>query len=274
MMLGRRALRAQGQGLKIFDGGMTMARRDSYLDADPPSASDGGQASAGPMGYWRVGDVMSTRVVAVGEHARYRQIAELLNARQLTAIPVVTEDRQVIGVVSQADLLRKQERHGHADKIVGWQLNSASRAKAEAYNAKGLMTSPAITIGPDELLGTAARVMHAHHVKQMPVVAPDGKIVGVVSGTDLLKVYLRPDEEIVAEATDVLTGVVLADPAEIRVTAHGGVVTVIGRLASYEQLERAVRLIDAIDGVVAVVNKLHAPPPENWPGGGYHIPTA
>lgn len=251
-----------------------MARRDSYFAADPPSASDGGPASVRPMGHWRVGDVMSTRVIAVGEHTRYRQIAELLQQRQLTAVPVVTEDRRVLGVVSQADLLRKQERHGHADKTPGWQLNSVARAKAEAYTAKGLMTSPPVTIGPDELLGTAARVMHAHHVKQMPVVAADGRIVGVVSGTDLLKAYLRPDEEIAAEATDVLTGVVLADPAAIRVTAHGGVVTVAGRLATYDQLERAVRLIEAIDGVVGVVNKLHAPPPENWPSGGYHIPTA
>jgi CBS domain-containing protein len=254
---------------------MTMAHRDAYLDADPPAGSGAGSGftSVGQTGRWRVGHVMSTHVIAVGEHARYRQIVELFREHHLSAAPVLTEDRRLLGMVSAADLLRKQERHGHADKTPGWQLNAAARTRAEAQTAKGLMTSPPVTIGPDELLGTAARVMHAHHVKQLPVLAADGTIIGIVSSTDLLSVYLRPDADIAAEATDVLTGVALADPAAIRVTAHGGVLTLAGRLGNYEQLETAVRLIEAIDGVVAVINKLHAPPPENWPGAGYHIPS-
>jgi CBS-domain-containing membrane protein len=217
---------------------------------------------------------MSTPVVSVGEHARYRHIAELLHEHQLTAVPVLTEDRRVLGIVSEADLLRKQERHEHPDKTPGWQWHPAARTKAEALTASGLMTSPAVTIGPDELLGTAARVMGAHHINQLPVVAADGTVIGVVSRTDLLQVYLRPDEEIAAEATGVLTDVVLADPAAIRITARGGVLTLAGRLTSEAQLAAAVRLVERIDGVVAVINKLHAPPPENWPGGGYHIPTS
>lgn len=217
---------------------------------------------------------MTTRVVAVGEHARYRHIVELLHENQLTAVPVLTEDRRVIGVVSEADLLRKQERHEHPEKTPGWQLHPAARTKAEAQTAKGLMTSPAVTIGPDELLGTAARVMGAHHINQLPVVAADGTIIGVVSRTDLLQAYLRPDEEIAAEAIDVLTDIVRVDPATIRVAVRGGVITLSGRLASEAQLAAAVRQVERIDGVVSLVNKLHAPPPENWPGGGYHIPIS
>jgi CBS-domain-containing membrane protein len=171
-------------------------------------------------------------------------------------------------------MLRKQECHAHAEKTPGWQVHAKERTKAEARTAAGLMTSPAVTIGPGELLGTAARVMSAHHVRQLPVVRPDGTIVGLVSRKDLLSVYLRPDQELVAEAVDLLTGVVLQDPAAVRVTASEGVVTVLGRLPSFDQVETAVRLIEGIDGVVSVTNKLHAPPPENWPGAGYHIPTA
>jgi CBS domain-containing protein len=249
-----------------------MTHQNAHLDAlmhRPRAASD-----AGPTGVrWHVGDVMSTRVVSVGEQAHYRQIAELLREHHLTAVPVITADRQVIGVVSAADMLRKQECHAHAEKTAGWHVHAKDRTKAEARTAAGLMTSPPVTIGPGELLGTTARVMSAHHVKQLPVVAADGTIVGVVSRSDLLKVYLRPDEEIADEATDVLTGVVLADPAAIRVAAHHGVLTLSGRLASYEQIATAMRLTEAIDGVVSVTNKLHAPPPENWPGAGYHIPT-
>jgi CBS domain-containing protein len=252
-----------------------MATRNAHRDADAPSASDSGPAaSTDRAGRWRVGDVMTRRVVAVGEHARYRHIVELLHERKLTAVPVLTDDGRVIGIVSEADLLRKQERHEHPDKTPGWQRHPAARTKAEAHTAQGLMTSPAVTIAPDALLGTAARIMGAHHINQLPVVEANGTIVGVVSRTDLLQVYLRPDEELAAEATEVLTGVALADPAAIRVTARDGVLTLAGRLATQSQLTTALRLVERIDGVVAVTNKLHAPPPENWPGGGYHIPTS
>jgi CBS domain-containing protein len=252
-----------------------MIRRDADFDSliHQPTASDARPSSARQTGRWHVGDVMSTRAVSVGEHAHYQQIAEVLHEHRHTAVAVVSTDRRVIGVVSEADLIRKQERHGQADKTPGWRLHSRDRTRAEARTAEGLMTSPAVTIGPDELLGTAARFMSAHHVKQLPVVGADGTIVGLVSRKDLLKVFLRPDEDIVAEATGVLTGVVLADPAAVRVAGRHGVLTLHGQLANFEHIATAVQLIEAIDGVVSVTNKLHAPPPENWPGAGYHIPS-
>jgi CBS-domain-containing membrane protein len=287
----------------------TMTRRDDYLDAlvrqlgaayyqalhGEASAADvskaverlaqaerdggGSPASAqapgrpGHTGRWRVSDVMTAKVVSVTRHASYKEVAQLLGERHLTALPVIEPDGRIVGVVSEADLLRKQERHEHPEKLQSWRLNPAARTKAEARTAEGLMTSPAVTIGPDALLGTAARLMSAHHVKRLPVVDAEGIVVGIVSRADLLKVFLRPDAEIAAEATDVLTGILLADPDAVQVTAHKGVVTLVGRLASDEQIATAVRLVDAIDGVVAVISKLHAPPPENWPGGGYHIPA-
>jgi CBS domain-containing protein len=254
-----------------------MRQPNAHLDAliyQQRAASEAGAAAERPIGSWRVGDVMSTRAVAVSEHAHFQQIAGLLNELRLTSLPVVTEDRKVIGVVSAADLARKQECHARAEKTPGWQVHAKERAKAEARTAAGLMTSPAVTIGSGELLGTAARVMSAHHVKQLPVVNADGRIIGVVSRTDLLKAFSRPDEEIAAEATGVLTGIMRADPVAVRATARHGIVTVTGKLAVFDQIATAVRLIEAIDGVVSVTNKLHAPPPENWPGAGFHIPTS
>lgn len=229
-----------------------------------------GLARTGP---WRVSDVMTTKVVSVARTASYKQVAVLLHEHHLTALPVLTPDGLVAGVVSEADLLRKQERDERSGKRPGWQLHPAVRAKIQARNAAGLMTAPAVTIGPDALLGAAARVMSAHRIKRLPVVDADGKLIGIVSRTDLLKAFLRSDAEIAAEALAALTEILLVDPAAIRVTAHNGVVTLAGRLASQEQIEAAVRLAEAVDGVVAVTSKLHAPPPEDWPGAGYHIPA-
>jgi CBS-domain-containing membrane protein len=236
-------------------------------------AAEGAQTGTRRTGQWRVSDVMTTKVVSVTKDTSYKQIAQLLHEHHLTALPVLTPEGQVAGVVSEADLLRKQERHERSRHRPDWQLHQAVRAKTQARNAAGLMTAPAVTIGPDAVLGTAARLMSAHRIKRLPVVEADGKLAGIVSRADLLRGFLRSDAEIAAEASAVLTDILLADSAAIRVTAHDGVITLAGRLASQEQVAAAARLAEAVDGVVAVTNELHAPPPENWPGAGYHIPA-
>jgi CBS domain-containing protein len=115
--------------------------------------------------------------------------------------------------------------------------------------------------------------MNQRHIKRLPVVDREGKLIGIVSRADLLRVFLRPDAEIATEASAVLTDILLADPAEAHATARDGVVTLSGRLASQDRTEAAVRLTEAINGVVAVTSKLTAPPSENWPDAGYHIPN-
>jgi CBS domain-containing protein len=236
---------------------------------DAPAAP----GTSGRTGRWRVSDVMTTKVISVTRHSDYHQIAGLLHEHHLSAVPVITSEGRVAGVVFEADLLRKQELHESADREPAWLLRPADRTKADARTAEELMTAPAVTIGPDALLGTAARLMSARHVKRLPVVDEDGKLVGIVSRTDLLRVFLRPDADIDAEVTAVLTDIVLADPAQVRVSVHKGMVALAGRLASEEQVTSATHLIGAIDGVVSVTSKLHVPRPENWPGAGYHIPA-
>lgn len=236
-------------------------------------AAEGASGGTRRTGQWRVSDVMTTKVVSVTRNASYKGIARLLHEHHLTALPVLTPEGGVAGVVSEADLLRKQERHERSGHRPGWQLHPEVRAKTKARNAAGLMTAPAITTSPDAVLGTAARLMSAHQIKRLPVVDADGKLIGIVSRTDLLSPFLRPDAEIAAEASAVLTDVLLADPTAVHVTADDGVITLAGRLASQEQILAAMRLVEGIDGAVAVIDKLHAPPPENWPGAGYHIPA-
>lgn len=267
------ALQGVGSAADVSRAVARVAEAAQASALEAPPAAGGATATARRFGRWQVRDVMTTSVVSVSRKASYRQIAQLLHERRLTALPVLDADGVVAGVVSEADLLRKQERHERTGRRPGWQLHPATRAKAGARTAAELMTSPAVTIKPDALLGKAARLMSQHHVKRLPVVDGDGKLVGIVSRGDLLDVFLRPDAEIAAEATAVLTDVLLADPAAVSVSSRGGVVTLAGRLASQEQIDAVVRLTEDIDGVVAVTSKLHAPPPENWPGAGYHIPA-
>jgi len=245
---------------------------EAERDGAPVPASAPAAAS-GRTGRWQVKDVMTTNVVSVTRRTSYRQVARLLHEHHLSAVPVLTSEGGVAGVVSEADLLRKQELHEDAEHEPVWLLRPGDRGKAEAQTAEGLMTSPAVTIGPDAVLGTAARLMSARHVKRLPVVGEDGKLVGIVSRTDLLRVFLRPDADIESEARAVLTDLLLADPEKVHVSVHSGLVTLTGRLASEEQVAAAIRLTAAIDGVVRVISNLHAPRSENWPGAGYHIPA-
>jgi CBS domain-containing protein len=153
---------------------------------------------------WNVATVMTADVVTVGPGAVYKEVAERLRDHRVSAVPVVDAERRVIGVVSEADLLLKEER---PDRPLGGPLvhPHGDAARAEARNAAALMTSPAVTVGPEATLTEAARLMHRRHVKRLPVVDADGRLVGIVSRADLLQVFLRGDDAIATEVrVDVL----------------------------------------------------------------------
>ena len=120
------------------------------------------------------------------------------------------------------------------------------------------MTSPAVTIHPDASLATAAGLMSAHHLRRLPVVDPEGKLLGVVSRRDLLSVFLRPDTEIAHQAREIVTEVLPTGPTGVEVAVHNGVVTLTGEpelAADNDLIQIAVRLIRDVDGVVDVIDK-------------------
>jgi CBS domain-containing protein len=208
---------------------------------------------------WRVRDVMTSQAVSVTEHTTYKQVARLLSEYGLSALPVLSRGGRVIGVVSEADLLLKQERqHAARPHGMSWRLHRRAAAKAEACNAGQLMTSPAVTIHPDAPVGSAARLLNSHHLRRLPVVDPGGHLLGIVSRRDLLTVFLRPDQEIAAQVRAALTDVLLADPSAVQVRVGQGVVRLSGSLAEKDQISLATDLVAAIDGVVAVRNELTA----------------
>jgi CBS-domain-containing membrane protein len=99
--------------------------------------------------------------------------------------------------------------------------------------------------------------MHRHGIKRLPVVGPDGEIVGIVSRKDLLKVFLRPDAEILDEVrTRVLGEVLWLGPNTVRVGVHEGTVTLDGRVEQRSLIPIIVRLVYSVDGVVDVDERL------------------
>jgi CBS domain-containing protein len=206
-------------------------------------------------GRWhsRVRDVMTTSVVTVDRITPYKEIARLLAEHRISGAPVLTMGRHVAGVVSEGDLLaaRIQDTGGRWRWLTG-------RKEHRALVASQLMTSPAITIHPDAALATAAGLMSTHHLRRLPVVDPDGKLLGIVSRRDLLSVFLRPDAEIAHQIREILTEVLPGGPAGVDVAVHNGVVTLTGEpelAADSDLVQIAVRLARDVDGVVDVINK-------------------
>ncbi|MFF8598001.1 CBS domain-containing protein [Streptomyces sp. NPDC015232] len=206
-----------------------------------------------PSPSYRVSDVMTHTAVAIGRDAPYKEIVALMDQWKVSALPVLEGEGRVVGVVSEADLLPKEEFRGAEPRPDEF----AEAAKAGAVRAGELMSSPAVTVHAGATLAEAARIMARRKVKRLPVVNEIGLLEGVVSRSDLLKVFLRKDDEIEAETRRT----VLGGPAalmDLDVTVVEGVATLRGTLADRSLVPLLARAVRAVEGVVDVRMELGA----------------
>ncbi|MDF3145593.1 MULTISPECIES: CBS domain-containing protein [unclassified Streptomyces] len=200
-----------------------------------------------------VSDVMTHTVAAIGRGASFKEIVRMMQDWKVSALPALEGEGRVVGVVSEADLLPKEEfRDSDPDRYT--QLRRLSDlAKAGAVTAGELMTSPALTVHADATLAQAARTMARAKVKRLPVVDDLGMLQGIVSRADLLKVFLRDDEDIAEEVRrEVASYLFPASTSAVRVAVWEGVVTLSGRVRDTSLVPVAARLIRAVEGVVDV----------------------
>jgi CBS domain-containing protein len=229
-------------------------------------ADHGGDGLRHSHGWSRkVSDVMTTSVVTVDRITPYKEIARLLASHRISGLPVVKMGREVVGVVTEADLL-------NAQATIARSLRSGTRRtwwhpgrRHPALTAGDLMTSPAVSIGPDATVPAAARLMNMHHVRRLPVVDEKDRIVGIVSRRDLLSVFLRPDEEIAQDIRKLLDEILSAAPGDADVSVRNGVVTLTGTLdpgtgPQEDLIPVAIRLMWNVDGVVDVIDRLGEAP--------------
>jgi len=211
------------------------------------------------MKLWTVADVMTTDVATVNEETPYRQIVDILTTRHVSAVPVIDDFDRVLGVVSEADLLHKIETEGHPEtrRVFEGRRRRAARTKATGVVARDLMTVPGVTTMPHTLIPAAARRMDAEHVKRLVVINDLGRLVGIVTRSDLLKVHLRPDADIRRDVVEgVLHRVLAIRDGIVRVEVHEGVVKLVGELDRHSAAITAARLAQAVAGVVAVEDRL------------------
>ncbi|MEU3949749.1 CBS domain-containing protein [Streptomyces sp. NPDC029526] len=216
---------------------------------------------------------MTRTVVALSQGAVFKDIVRTMRQWAVSALPVLDDEGRVIGVVSEADLLRKEEYRDSDPPGPVFRRGPAEPHKAVAVTARELMTAPAVTVHADAPPARAARLMARRQVKRLPVVDGDGVLTGIVSRADLLKVFLREDDELAREIRgEIASGRFPASMESVRVDVCDGVVTLTGHVPDLSLVPFAVRVVRSVEGVVDVRPVLSGPrgrPPlePDFPGG-------
>ncbi|MFE1578749.1 CBS domain-containing protein [Streptomyces fradiae] len=215
------------------------------------------------VGNRTVGDVMTGEVVQARPGTSVRELARLLTVHRISGLPVVDEDDKVVGVVSQTDLIRRRAAAPRGAvpgprRVLRALRRFAGRGPAAApRTAGGLMTSPAVTVHPEQRVVDAARLMERRRIDRLPVVDEEDRLIGITTRRDLLRVFLRSDEEILA---DVARAVRAGSPAapEVRVEVGDGVVTLAGSPPPGADTAAWVLAAWQVDGVIGVMSRLTA----------------
>lgn len=199
---------------------------------------------------WTVGNVMSHPAATVAPTASFKKCVDFMRIQQVSALPVVAADGKLVGMLSEADLIRNFDR---PDGGV-------------PPTASDLMTRNVVTIRADASVAAAARIMVEQRVKRLPVVDPAGHVIGVVSRVDVLRVFLRSDESIRKEISNgLLNELPLLGRGRIRVEVVDGVVRLMGDVDSGPLTGLLLRLVAAVPGVVGVENRLQPAAAPNEP---------
>ncbi|HEX5824434.1 MAG TPA: CBS domain-containing protein [Candidatus Limnocylindrales bacterium] len=205
-----------------------------------------------------VRDVMTAEAISVSPPTPLREVAQLLLDHRISGVPVVDEHGEVLGVVSEADFLVKEQgpdaiTHRRMARIRGESPESrAQLAKLTATTAGEAMTTPAVTISAGSRIAEAAGIMTNRGVNRLPVI-DDGRLVGIVTRADLVRAYVSSDDELVRTIReDVLLRILWLDPAVFTVVVKDGVASISGRVerrSTAEMVERAVAMVPGLVGV-------------------------
>jgi CBS domain-containing protein len=217
-----------------------------------------------------VADVMRDHVVAVREKARGGEILGAMRRFHITSVPVIDAEGRVIGLISVNDLLVADDDFQRGNGALGRFRRRAGGPERSGRVATDLMSVPPITVTATTPARDAARAMYRHRVHQLPVVDPrTGRLTGIVTRSDLLAVYERPDEDIRREILyDIVRDTLAMDPERFSVSVVGGTVTICGELERRSAALRLAHAIQHVGGVIAVIDHLTHRADDTMPHAG------
>jgi CBS domain-containing protein len=209
-----------------------------------------------------VRDVMTTQVITFRPETPLHDVASQLIGARISGAPVVADDGTLLGVVSEADILIKEQG---SDAIPRRRLarvrgesaaTKAATLKVAATNAGEAMTTPAITIREGASIAEAARIMTEHHINRLPVVA-HGRLVGIVTRADLVRTFVRTDAELVEIIREeVLWRSMWVNPVGFDIHVAGGHVRIRGHVDRRSTADLIASVVAMVPGVLDVTSDI------------------
>jgi CBS domain-containing protein len=208
----------------------------------------------------RAADVMTSPVITIQPDTSVKDVAAAMVTHHFSGFPVVTVEGELIGIVTEADLLHKEAGPFGQDPRFFARLPAFGRAAAAAQKASGLvardvMTSPVVTVDEGTSLHEVAALMVRRKINRVPALRA-GRLVGIVSRADVVRALVRPDDEIATAVREALLHDLWVDISKIRIDVKDGIVYLDGQVDRHSEKDLVERWVASIDGVVGVDSKL------------------
>jgi CBS domain-containing protein len=195
-------------------------------------------------------DVMTRDVLFVTPDTSVREAARLMIDNRISGLPVV-EAGIVVGIISEADYVAQDSASTWVSRVL-FKGDEAPLSGIEKVSE--LMSPNPVTIPSTATVQEAARVMTRRGFKRLPV-EEDGRMVGIVTRSDLIRAYVRTDEEVADEARDLIA--VLPEPLSgVAVEVKDGIATLTGAVENSEEARMLTRVVKGVEGIGAVDNRL------------------
>lgn len=207
----------------------------------------------------KIKQLMTPEPIAIGAETPLRDVAAILSERRISGLPVIGERLEVLGVVSEADIVAKEQGpEPERRRLSGWLRADRTRARKLAARTAGeAMSAPAITIEANRSVAEAAQLLASHRIKRLPVVDEEGTLVGIVTRADLVRAFARSDAEIEHELReDVVLRALWIDDPRLDIRVERGEVRLAGKLQNRSDAELLQRFATRVPGVVSVHSTL------------------
>ncbi len=208
-------------------------------------------------------DIMTSPVLTARPETTVRDLAALMTTHHISGIPIVTAEQELVGIVTEGDLLYKEVLPKPAEPPVivrRLPIRAVVAAeehvrKAEGVRAYELMTTPVMTVTETATVHEIAGVMVKHGINRVPVMRA-GRLAGIVSRADVLKAFRRSDAELTEAIRESLIHDLWIDMAKVTVEVRDGIVYLDGVLDRKSEMDLAEKWAAMADGVVEVRNRL------------------
>lgn len=207
----------------------------------------------------RVKDLMTTELITVGRESSLKEAARRMIEAGISGLLVTAADGSLEGVITEADFVKAESgrRAAKRARLLQWFSSGQPKIPSSERRVEDVMTADVITLGPNADHAEAARLMQQAGIKRVPIVDKDGRPVGIVSRSDILRAFARPDSEIIDEIVDhIISDVLWIDPRRVQVTSVDGNVSLTGQLETKGDTTLLEDLVRRVDGVVSMSSSL------------------